>query len=124
MVTSVAISADGVRVLTGSIDGTARLWDREIPHGFLTYALLVEGLGEAKADLAPNDGRIRLGEWLEYGRARVPGLVEEVAAGTRRARGLELPEPGAALDRTALVQRPEYIDLSQGTGDALLSGSD
>lgn len=36
-------------------------------HGYLTYALVVEGLKNGAADYAQKDNRIFIREWLDYG---------------------------------------------------------
>jgi hypothetical protein len=55
-------------------------------HGFLTYALVEEGLKTDKADTAPRNQEVTVREWLDYSTARVP----EIHAGLLRdgTRGL------------------------------------
>jgi WD40 repeat protein len=49
----------------------------KIGHGLLTYALVEEGLRQAKADDDPADGQILMKEWLDYATLRVPQLQLE-----------------------------------------------
>ncbi|HEY1342901.1 MAG TPA: caspase family protein [Bryobacteraceae bacterium] len=79
-------------------DGVAKE-RRELGHGLLTYALLMEGLDPAYADRSPQDGLVTLGEWLSYAGRRVPQL--ETPAGTPAVRGVT---PAHAI--TGRVQQP------------------
>jgi WD40 repeat protein/uncharacterized caspase-like protein len=75
----------GMYVLTASQAYQAALETAELGHGFLTYALVEEGLKTAVADGEPKDGSIVVREWLNYATDRVPTLQE---AQSRRARKL------------------------------------
>src|SRR6185369_4612996 len=46
-------------------------------HGYLTYALVEEGLMTANADVGPRDGQVTVREWLDYATQRVPQLQGE-----------------------------------------------
>jgi len=77
-----------MRVLAASQASDVAFEDRAIGHGLLTYALCRDGLGRDwlglfgyRADAAPADGKVTVGEWLRYAERRVPGLAEEIAAG-------------------------------------------
>jgi len=48
-------------------------------HGYLTYALIEEGLKTANADTDPRDGQVTVREWLDYATQRVPQIQEEDA---------------------------------------------
>ena len=74
-----------MRVLTASQKLGYALESGDLGHGILTYALLADGLARGEADRPPRDGTITLGEWLAYGKERVPGLTKELAEGRRRA---------------------------------------
>ena len=54
-------------------------------HGFLTYALVQEGLKTDKADTAPRNREITVREWLDFSTARVPeihaGLLRDATRG-------------------------------------------
>src|SRR4030095_2554881 len=43
-------------------------------HGFLTYALIEEGLKTPVADQEPRDGAVMIREWLNYATERVPQI--------------------------------------------------
>lgn len=46
-------------------------------HGYLTYALVEEGLKTPAADASPRDNQLTLREWLDYSVERVPQMQEE-----------------------------------------------
>jgi WD40 repeat protein len=54
----------------------AREPDR-LGHGYLTYALVDEGLKTNVADRAPKDGQVLLREWFVYAAERVPSMQRE-----------------------------------------------
>ncbi len=82
-------------------------------HGYLTYALVEEGLKTTAADTAPKDNLVYVREWLDFATARVPQMQE--AKLTSRELGLQgasaPPErakkkPDATLSN---VQRPRVF---------------
>lgn len=79
----------GMLVLAATQADNVALEAEELEHGYLSYALVQEGLLGGRADFKPKDGRITAGEWLGYAAQRVPQLAMEVDAGTF-ARGTRL----------------------------------
>ena len=88
----------GMDILTAAQSYQAALEAVQLGHGYLTYALVEEGLKTAAADIAPKDGQVEIREWLDYATSRVPQLqqtkvIESRAAGrevffvAERARG-------------------------------------
>ncbi len=83
----------GMRILASTrADDLA--WEAELPgnggrsgQGLLSYALVQEGLAKNKADYEPEDGVIRVPEWLGYAVQRVPGLYADVLAGKFKGKG-------------------------------------
>jgi WD40 repeat protein len=74
-------------------------------HGLLTYALVEEGLRQAKADDNPKDGKILIREWLDYATQRVPKLQLE---GMQRLVALGRDVPIVEGERgKALQDRPQ-----------------
>ena len=73
----------GMYVLTAAQSYQAALEARELQHGYLTYALVEEGLRQRKADRDPEDGEIDIREWFDYATSRVPELQRERNAQTR-----------------------------------------
>jgi hypothetical protein len=100
----------GMYVLTAAQSYQAALEAAHLGHGFLTYALVEEGLKGGKADEGPKDGQVLVREWLDFAAERVPRMQEEAMLEFARGRGLKLAfvqgeeriqDPGARS-----VQRP------------------
>jgi hypothetical protein len=73
----------GIYILTAAQAYQAALEVDELGHGFLTYALVEEGLKMNAADIAPKDRQITLREWLDYAVGRVPQMQAAALAGSR-----------------------------------------
>jgi WD40 repeat protein len=73
----------GMYVLTATQPHQAALEASQLGHGYLTFALLEEGLKTAVADTTPKDGDLSAAEWLDYATFRVPQLQRD---GMRKAR--------------------------------------
>jgi uncharacterized caspase-like protein len=67
----------GMYVLTAAQSYQAAMEAAKLGHGYLTYALVEEGLKTAAADIQPADGQVFLKEWLDYATQRVPQMQEE-----------------------------------------------
>lgn len=102
----------GMYILTASQSYQDAKEDARLGHGYLTYALVEEGLKTAVADRMPKDGQILLREWLDFATVRVPEIdQEEVNKGRKKARQLEREKAKAAgrpLDEFTL-QRPRVF---------------
>jgi WD40 repeat protein/uncharacterized caspase-like protein len=77
----------GIYILTAAQGYQAALEAVELGHGYLTYALVEEGLKNAAADTDPRDGTVFLREWLDYAVKRVPQMQ---AAALQGGRGLKV----------------------------------
>lgn len=66
----------GMYVLTAAQSYQAAIEAAELGHGYLTYALVEEGLKKGEADRTPADGQILASEWLQYATERVPQMQE------------------------------------------------
>jgi hypothetical protein len=75
----------GMYILTAAESYQAALEAAQLGHGYLTYALVEEGLKRAAADAEPKDGTLFAREWLDYATLRVPLMQEEKM---RQSRGL------------------------------------
>ena len=86
----------GMYVLTAAQAVQAALEATRLRHGYLTYALVEEGLKTGKADYEPWDGQVLAREWLDYAAARVPAIQEqERQSHLLEGRGLKLgPDSG------------------------------
>jgi WD40 repeat protein len=67
----------GMYVLTAAQSYQAAMEAAKLGHGYLTYALVEEGLKTPAADIQPADGQVFLKEWLDYATQRVPQMQEE-----------------------------------------------
>jgi WD40 repeat protein len=74
----------GMYILTAAQSYQAALETPQHGHGYLTYALVEEGLKTANADTDPRDGQVTVREWLDYATQRVPQLQEEDARRPKR----------------------------------------
>lgn len=101
----------GMRVLTATQAADAALESGALGQGLLSYALVRDGLERGAADFSARDGRVLLGEWLEFGRARVPELYELVRAGRLKTVGGRDLLLGPA--RRAGAQQPQLFDFAR-----------
>ncbi len=102
----------GMYILTAAQSYQAALEAEQLGHGYLTFALVEEGLKSVKADAEPADGQIMLREWLNYATDRVPQMQEQKMKAARGV-GLELAfvtgeERVADVDKRS-VQRPRVF---------------
>lgn len=102
----------GMYILTAAQSYQAALEAEQLGHGYLTFALVEEGLKAAKADQEPTDGDVFLREWLNYATDRVPQMQQEKM---RTARGLKIEvafvegeERVTDIDKRS-VQRPRVF---------------
>lgn len=97
----------GMYVLTASQSYQVAVGSRKLGHGYLTYALVTEGLGTNKADDAPADGQILIREWLAYATRRVPNMQNDES---QEIRDLVQPEgTNNSQERPSAVQRPRVF---------------
>lgn len=102
----------GMYILTAAQSYQAAMEAEQLGHGYLTYALVEEGLKSAAADTEPKDGQVVLREWLDYATERVPRMQE---AKLKEGRGLthkvafvEGEEKVEDVDKRS-VQRPRVF---------------
>ena len=79
----------GMYILTAAQSFQAALEAAQLGHGYLTYALVEEGLKTPVADSAPKDGVVIAREWLNFATERVPQMQEEKMSQGRGV-GLEI----------------------------------
>lgn len=72
----------GMFILTAAQSYQAALETAQLGHGYLTYALVEEGLKKSLADRRAKDGEITVREWFDYATDRVPEMQGE-ADGSR-----------------------------------------
>lgn len=72
----------GMYILTAAQSYQAALEASQLGHGYLTYALVEEGLKSEKADTEPLDGQINVREWLDFATEYVPQM-QQILLSTR-----------------------------------------
>jgi WD40 repeat protein len=102
----------GMYILTAAQSYQAAQEAAKLGHGYLTYALVEEGLKTSAADREPKDGQVLLREWLNFATKRVPEMqLEKVAEQKKQGRQLEqiivFAEGDQSKDRQ--VQRPRVF---------------
>ncbi|HSB08069.1 MAG TPA: caspase family protein [Blastocatellia bacterium] len=102
----------GMYILTAAQSYQAAMEAEQLGHGYLTYALVEEGLKSGAADDQPKDGQVVVREWLDYATDRVPKMQE---AKMKEGRGLKHPvafvegeEKTENVDKRSL-QRPRVF---------------
>ncbi len=102
----------GMDILTAAQSYQAALEAAQLGHGYLTYALVEEGLKTDAADGAPKDGQVEVREWLNYATSRVPQM-QELKIEETRTLGRELTfaegEDGGGTTGIQQVQRPRVF---------------
>jgi uncharacterized caspase-like protein len=102
----------GMYILTAAQSFQAALEAAQLGHGYLTYALVEEGLKTPIADAEPKDGVLIAREWLNFATDRVPRMQEEKMA---QGRGLRIQiaftegEADVADPQQRTVQRPRVF---------------
>ena len=66
----------GMYILTAAQSYQAALEAAELGHGYLTFALIEDGLKGGRADRDPKDGLALAREWFNYAEERVPQMQE------------------------------------------------
>ncbi len=66
----------GLNILAASQSYQIANENKTLGHGYLTYALIEEGVKKLAADRRPRDGQVWLREWLDYATQAVPQLQE------------------------------------------------
>ena len=80
----------GMYILTAAQSYQAAQEASKFGHGFLTFALVEEGIKQTKADDEPKDGRVIVREWFDYATERVPQMQEELMVEAQKDRGVKV----------------------------------
>jgi sulfur relay (sulfurtransferase) complex TusBCD TusD component (DsrE family) len=78
----------GMYILTAAQSYQAAQEASKFGHGFLTYALIEEGLVQSKADIEPKDGSVMVREWFDFATQRVPQMQLELMKEAQAGRGV------------------------------------
>ena len=102
----------GMYILTAAQSFQAALEAAQLGHGYLTYALVEEGLKTPVADTEPKDGVLIAREWLDFATERVPQMQEQKMAQGRGV-GLEISfsegETNVSDPAKRSIQRPRVF---------------
>jgi len=102
----------GMYILTAAQSFQAALEAAQLGHGYLTYALVEEGLKTPVADTEPKDGLLIAREWLDFATERVPQMQQEKMT-QGRGLGLEISftegETNVSDPQKRSVQRPRVF---------------
>jgi WD40 repeat protein/uncharacterized caspase-like protein len=97
----------GMYILTAAQSFQAALEAAQLGHGYLTYALVEEGLKTPVADTTPKDGLVIAREWLNFATERVPQMQEQKMS---QGRGVGLQEEISFVEgEKRTVQRPRVF---------------
>lgn len=102
----------GMYVLTAAQSYQAAQEAAKFGHGFLTYALVEEGLKQGAADREPKNGAIDLREWLNYATEEVPRMQQQNSLEALRGRGRYITFAGdgkGPKDPRSNLQRPRIF---------------
>ena len=99
----------GMFILTAAQSYQAAKERRSLGHGYLTYALVEEGLKTDLADARPNDGKVTLEEWLDYAVGRVPQMQAGTATDTQGRLLEHEKENQTGKKKEREVQRPRVF---------------
>jgi WD40 repeat protein/uncharacterized caspase-like protein len=101
----------GMYILTAAQSYQAANEAERYGHGFLTYALVEEGLKTGAADKEPQDGQVLLREWLDFATERVPQMqqdkLEEQQKQGRQLDRIKFAEADSGKERS--IQRPRVF---------------
>ncbi len=102
----------GMYILTAAQSYQAAQEASKFGHGFLTFALVEEGIKQSKADDEPKDGSVIVREWFDYATQRVPQMQVELMKETN-GRGVKVAfvkgEEQIADPNERNVQRPRVF---------------
>lgn len=108
----------GMRILAATQADNAAWEGGKGKQGLLTYALVRDGLEQWGADFKPQDGVVKLTEWLEYGVARVPKLYDCVR-NPKAECGL-IVESRDLEKEAAQPQQPKLFNFAKKRRDVIL----
>ena len=98
----------GMYILTAAQSYQAALEAAQLGHGYLTFALIEDGLKKGLADKDPKDGRALAREWFNYAEERVPQMQEREMQ-TRLLLDFAENEAKAKDPKQRNIQRPRVF---------------
>lgn len=97
----------GIFVLTAAQSYQAAKENAQLGHGYLTYALIEDGLRQMAADYRPRDGRVLLREWLDHATEKVPQMQEAKFQEKAKQEGERILRRSNAATRLKVKVKPE-----------------
>jgi WD40 repeat protein/uncharacterized caspase-like protein len=98
----------GMYILTAAQSYQAALEAAELGHGYLTFALIEDGLKKGLADRDPKDGLALAREWFNYVEERVPQMQEREMQ-TRLLLDFAVDDAKAKNPQQRGIQRPRVF---------------
>ncbi|HKQ73143.1 MAG TPA: caspase family protein [Blastocatellia bacterium] len=98
----------GMYILTAAQSYQAALEAAQLGHGYLTFALIEDGLKKGLADKDPKDGQALAREWFNYATERVPQMQESEMQ-TRLLLDFAENEAKSKDPRQRSIQRPRVF---------------
>jgi hypothetical protein len=95
-------------ILTAAQSYQAALEAAELGHGYLTFALIEDGLKKGMSDRDPKDGLAMAREWFNYAEERVPQMQEREMQ-TRLLLNFASSETNANNPQQRSIQRPRVF---------------
>lgn len=110
----------GLNILTASQSYQVAKENSALGHGYLTYALIEDGLRKMSADRRPRDGQVVLREWFDFASTAVPQMqaAKVNADPARNDRGLVKTR----LQKMREVQRPRVFYRREADPQPLVIG--
>ncbi len=105
----------GMNILTAAQSYQVAKENSALGHGYLTYALIEDGLRKMAADRLPRDGQVVLREWFDFASTAVPQMQ---AAKVNADRGLVK----VRLQKLREVQRPRVFYRREAEPQPLVIG--
>jgi WD40 repeat protein len=98
----------GMYILTAAQAYQAALEAAQLGHGYLTYALVEEGLKTMAADRAPRDNLVLVREWFDFAIQRVPEMQEAKLKSSRDmdANRIFVEDAATVKEKGRGIQRP------------------
>jgi WD40 repeat protein len=98
----------GMFVLAASQAYQAAVESSRLEHGYMTFALVEEGLKTRVADTTPRDGDVKVGEWFDFAVQRVPQLqLEALDVAPEDGRVLTLGSKGSLQTPRVFARRDD-----------------
>ncbi|MBI1763045.1 MAG: caspase family protein [Acidobacteria bacterium] len=110
----------GMNILTAAQSYQVAKENSALGHGYLTYALIEDGLRKMAADRRPRDGQVVLREWFDFASSAVPEMVTARVNSDQKYAGRGLAK--VRLLKMREVQRPRVFYRREAEAQPLIVG--